>query len=359
MADTGIGVPPEQLPHIFERFYQVQNWNENKVGSGIGLHLVKEYVQIHQGKIEVESTPGEGTTFTVYLPTDLKPVEEETARAEMFAEEDLQETTGVPTDTGGKKRILIVEDHDDVRAYLKEQLEEWYNVLDAPDGEAGEQLAIEHNPDLIISDIMMPKVDGIELCRRIKTNVQTSHIPVVLLTARTADDIKINSYEVGADSYIAKPFNFDLLLVRIRKLIELQERRKQEFRRNIRVNPSVITITSLDEQLMQKALEHIERNMDNPEYSVEALSRDLGMSRMNLYRKLQSITGHTPTEFIKTLRLKRAAQLLQGSQLNIVEVSDRVGFSSSSYFTKCFKEQFGVLPTQYAENEIYWETTTK
>lgn len=359
VADTGIGVPPEQLPHIFERFYQVQNWNENKVGSGIGLHLVKEYVQIHQGRIEVESTPGEGTTFTVYLPTDLKPMEEETVRAEMFAEEDLQETTGVPTDTGGKKRILIVEDHDDVRAYLKEQLEEWYNVLDAPDGEAGEQLAIEHNPDLIISDIMMPKVDGIELCRRIKTNVQTSHIPVVLLTARTADDIKINSYEVGADSYIAKPFNFDLLLVRIRKLIELQESRKQEFRRNIRVNPSVITITSLDEQLMQKALEHIERNMDKPEYSVEALSRDLGMSRMNLYRKLQSITGHTPTEFIKTLRLKRAAQLLQGSQLNIVEVSDRVGFSSSSYFTKCFKEQFGVLPTQYAENEIYWETTTK
>ncbi|WP_308756234.1 ATP-binding protein [uncultured Bacteroides sp.] len=354
VIDTGIGIPEEQRSHIFERFYQVQNWDENKIGTGIGLHLVKEYVQIHEGRIEVTGNTGEGTTFAVYLPMDLKPVEEETARVEMLAEQELEEVNGISADTDGKKKILIVEDNDDVRAFLKEQLEEWYSVLDAPDGEAGEQLAIEHNPNLIVSDIMMPKVDGIELCRRIKTNVQTSHIPVVLLTARTADDIKISSYEVGADSYIAKPFNFDVLLVRIRKLIEQQESRKQEFRKNIRVNPSVLTITSLDEQLIQKALEQIERNIDNPEYSVESLSRDLGMSRMNLYRKLQSVTGHTPTEFIKTIRLKRAAQLLQGSQLTMVEVADRVGFSSSSYFTKCFKEQFGVLPTQYAENEEYW-----
>lgn len=356
VADTGIGIPEEQRSHIFERFYQVQNWDENKIGSGIGLHLVKEYIQIHEGRIEVTGKAGEGATFIVYLPMDLKPMEEENAKAEMLVEQDLEEVTGISADTDGKKKILIVEDNDDVRAFLKEQLEEWYNVYDAPDGEAGEQLAVEHNPDLIISDIMMPKVDGIELCRRIKTNVQTSHIPVVLLTARTADDIKISSYEVGADSYIAKPFNFDVLLVRIRKLIEQQENRKQEFRKNIRVNPSVITITSLDEQLIQKALEQIERNIDNPEYNVESLSRDLGMSRMNLYRKLQSVTGHTPTEFIKTIRLKRAAQLLQGSQLTIVEVADRVGFSSSSYFTKCFKEQFGVLPTQYAEKEEYWDS---
>lgn len=351
VTDTGIGVPEEQLPHIFERFYQVQNWDESKVGSGIGLHLVQEYVHIHEGSIAVGSRVGEGTTFTVRLPMDLKPVEVETARAERLAEQEMEAVAGISAaDADGKKKILIVEDNNDVRAFLKEQLEEHYCILDAPDGEVGEQLAIEHNPDLIVSDIMMPKVDGIELCRRIKTNVQTSHIPVVLLTARTADDIKISSYEVGADSYIAKPFNFDVLLVRIRKLIEQQESRKREFRRNIRVSPSEITITSLDEQLMQKALEQIERNIDNPEYSVEALSRDLAMSRMNLYRKLQSITGHTPTEFIKTIRLKRAAQLLQGSQLTMVEVADRVGFSSSSYFTKCFKEQFGVLPTQYAIN---------
>lgn len=354
VIDTGIGISEEQRSHIFERFYQVQNWDENKIGSGIGLHLVKEYVQIHEGRIEVTGMTGEGATFIVYLPMDLRPMEEENAKAEMLAEQELEEADSISAGTDGKKKILIVEDNEDVRVFLKEQLEEWYEVFDAPDGEVGEQLAIENNPELIISDIMMPKVDGIELCRRIKTNVQTSHIPVVLLTARTADDIKISSYEVGADSYIAKPFNFDVLLVRIRKLIEQQENRRQEFRKNIRVNPSVITITSLDEQLIQKALEQIERNIDNQEYNVESLSRDLGMSRMNLYRKLQSVTGHTPTEFIKTIRLKRAAQLLQGSQLTIAEVADRVGFSSSSYFTKCFKEQFGALPTQYAENEEYW-----
>ena len=196
---------------------------------------------------------------------------------------------------------------------------------------------------------MMPKVDGIELCRRVKTNVQSSHIPVILLTARTADDIKINSYEVGADSYMSKPFNFDMLMVRIEKLIEQQEKRKQEFSKNIEVNPSLITITSVDEKLIQRALEYIEKNMDNTEYAVEELSRDLGMTRMNLYRKLQSITGNTPSDFIKSIRLKRAAQLLQGSRLTMAEVADRVGFSSASYFTKCFKEMFGVTPTQYAE----------
>lgn len=358
VVDTGIGIPEEQRAHIFERFYQVQNWDENKIGSGIGLHLVKEYVQIHEGRIEVTGATGAGAAFTVYLPMDLKPMEEEVAKVEMQAEQELVEADGASAGADGKKKILIVEDNEDVRTFLKEQLEECYDVFDAPDGEMGEQLAVEHNPDLIISDIMMPKVDGIELCRRIKTNVQTSHIPVVLLTARTADDIKISSYEVGADSYIAKPFNIDVLLVRIRKLIEQQENRKREFRQNIRVNPSVITITSLDEQLIQKALEQIERNIDNPEYNVESLSKDMGMSRMNLYRKLQSVTGHTPTEFIKTIRLKRAAQLLQGSQLTMSEVADRVGFSSSSYFTKCFKEQFGVLPTLYAENEEYWNGET-
>ena len=245
--------------------------------------------------------------------------------------------------------MLLVEDNKEFRTFLKEQLEDFYQIVEAGDGEEGEKCAIEENPDLIISDIMMPKVDGIELCRRIKTNVQTSHIPVILLTARTADDIKINSYEVGADSYMSKPFNFDMLMVRIEKLIEQQEKRKQEFRKNIEVNPGAITITSLDEQLIQKSLEYLEKNMDNPEYGVEELSRDLGMARMSLYRKLQSITGDTPTDFIRSIRLKRAAQLLQGSQLPIVEVANRVGFSSPSYFSKCFKEMFGMLPKQYVE----------
>lgn len=356
VSDTGVGIPEAELPYIFDRFYQVRNWEEEKPGSGIGLHLVREYAVLHGGKVTVESHPGQGSTFTVYLPVDLKPEVEqletvESNPAESERTDETQQEAAFPSqeNSDDRKRLLIVEDNKEFRTFLKEQLEEFYQVLEAGDGEEGEQCAIDKNPDLIISDIMMPKVDGFELCRRVKTNVQTSHIPVILLTARTADDIKINSYEVGADSYMSKPSNFDMLMVRIEKLIEQQEKRKQEFSKNIEVNPSLITITSVDEKLIQRALEYIEKNMDNTEYAVEELSRDLGMTRMNLYRKLQSITGNTPSDFIKSIRLKRAAQLLQGSRLTMAEVADRVGFSSASYFTKCFKEMFGVTPTQYAE----------
>lgn len=351
VSDTGIGISPSDLPYIFDRFYQVGNEGDEKIGSGIGLHLVREYVNLHGGRVAVDSRIDRGSVFTVRLPMDLKPeredVPEEVAGTE--PSEVKEGATAVSVADDNMRKLLLVEDNREFRTFLKEQLEDFYRIVEAADGEEGEKKAVEENPDLIISDIMMPKVDGIELCRRIKTNVQTSHIPVILLTARTADDIKINSYEVGADSYMAKPFNFDMLMVRIEKLIEQQEKRKQEFRKNIEVNPSAITITSVDEQLIQKCLEYIEKNMDDPEYGVEELSRDLGMVRMSLYRKLQSITGHTPTDFIRSIRLKRAAQLLQGSRLPIVEVANRVGFGSSSYFSKCFREMFGMLPKQYME----------
>lgn len=361
VSDTGIGISESDLPYIFDRFYQVGNQGDEKMGSGIGLHLVREYVNIHGGKVSVESQMDRGSVFTVWLPMDLKPNAEELEElseemVEASEEEhpdEQRKLDNTPANNAihedSRKKLLLVEDNTEFRTFLKEQLEDFYQIIEASDGEEGEKRAIEENPDLIISDIMMPKVDGIELCRRVKTNVQTSHIPVILLTARTADDIKINSYEVGADSYMSKPFNFDMLMVRIEKLIEQQEKRKQEFRKNIEVNPSAITITSVDEQLIQKCLEYIEKNMDNPEYGVEELSRDLGMVRMSLYRKLQSITGNTPTDFIRSIRLKRAAQLLQGSQLPIVEIANRVGFSSPSYFSKCFKEMFGILPKQYVE----------
>lgn len=351
VSDTGIGISESDLPYIFDRFYQVGKQADEKLGSGIGLHLVREYVTIHEGKVKVESQVDRGSTFIVWIPMGLKLEEEAMSEVteEIVAGEVAEASAPVVTGEDNHKKLLLVEDSKEFRTFLKEQLEDFYQIVEAGDGEEGEKCAIEENPDLIISDIMMPKVDGIELCRRIKTNVQTSHIPVILLTARTADDIKINSYEVGADSYMSKPFNFDMLMVRIEKLIEQQEKRKQEFRKNIEVNPGAITITSLDEQLIQKSLEYLEKNMDNPEYGVEELSRDLGMARMSLYRKLQSITGDTPTDFIRSIRLKRAAQLLQGSQLPIVEVANRVGFSSPSYFSKCFKEMFGMLPKQYVE----------
>ena len=192
VTDTGIGMSIGVLEHVFDRFYQAKQSDESLVGTGIGLHLVKEYVQLHEGEIVVESEPGKGSVFILYIPMDLK-----------VEEEIVQET--VTSDS--RKKLLIVEDNQDFRHFLKEQLSETYQVIDAPDGEEGEKLAVEQNPDLIISDIMMPKVDGLELCRRIKHNVQTSHIPVILLTARSGDETKISGYAVGADSYISKPFS--------------------------------------------------------------------------------------------------------------------------------------------------------
>ena len=344
ISDTGIGISEENLPHIFDRFYQISSKQCENTGSGIGLHLAKEYINLLHGKIEVTSIANRGTTFTICLPTNLHPQEK------MAAKEDVQENNENDSSSisPNKPIILLVEDNTEFRNFLKEELNKWYQVIEAKEGLEGEKIAIERDPNLIISDVMMPIMNGIELCKRLKNNIQTSHIPIILLTARISDEDKMTGYEAGADSYLSKPFNFDILLTRIRKLIEQQENRKATFHRSIEVSPSSITITSLDEKLVQKALHCVEENMENPEYSVEKLAADIGMTRMSLYRKLQSITGQTPTEFIRSIRLKRAAQLLQNYQLSIVEITDMVGFNTPRYFTKCFKETFGILPSEYS-----------
>lgn len=349
VSDTGIGIPKEDLPHIFERFYQAKKEKDtSKTGSGIGLHLVKEYVALHEGKMSVSSVQGTGSSFVFNIPSDMRLKEE--AKAELSTE--TQETeTSEPEEAVSTERplLLVVEDNREFREFLREQLEGQYRVITAPDGEEGERMAVGQNPNLIISDIMMPRVDGIELCRRIKTNLQTSHIPVILLTARASDQSKAQGYDAGADSYISKPFSMDVLLTRIRKLIEMQKQRQATFHKEIVVTPSNITITSLDEQIVQKALVSVEKNMDDTEYSVEQLASDLAMTRATLYRKLQGITGQTPKDFIRSIRLKRAAQLLKDSDLTVSEIADRTGFSTPRHFSKLFKETFGVLPSQYGE----------
>ena len=221
--------------------------------------------------------------------------------------------------------------------------------MEASDGAEGEEKAIAENPDIIVSDLMMPQVDGMELCRRIKHNIKTSHIPFILLTARRSDSVQVEGYEAGIDSYISKPFNFDILLVRIRKLIEQQEKRKELFHKTIVISPSTITTTSLDEDLVKRALVSVEKNMDNADYIIEDLGRDLGLSRAHLNRKLQSIVELTPLQFIRSIRLKRAAQLLQDSQYNVAEIADMVGFNTLRYFNKYFKDEFHMTPTQYRE----------
>lgn len=322
IADTGIGILEQNLIHIFDRFYQTSPYQSENTGSGIGLHLVKEYINLMHGKIEVSSALNVGTTFTVYIPTNLH-IQEKIVQKVQLSETNKNSLTAIKKT---RPTILLIEDNTEFRNFMKEQLNEWYQVIEAKDGEEGKKIAIEKDPILIVSDVMMPIMDGMELCRQIKSNIQTSHIPVILLTARISDQDKMIGYEAGADSYISKPFNFDILLTRIRKLIEQQENRKETFHKSIEVTPSSITITSLDEKLVQKALDCVEKNMENPEYSVEKLASDIGMTRMSLYRKLQSITGQTPTEFIRSIRLKRAAQLLQDYPMSIVEITDRVGF---------------------------------
>jgi len=347
VEDNGVGIPESEIDHIFNRFYQADNHIESTAGSGIGLHLVREYVLLHQGTIQVKSKPGKGSVFTVYLPMDLKS--EESQPEQVLSKEDVPVPASQALSSEGHRlKLMIVEDNSEFRAFLSDSLSDTYQVEKAADGLAGLHNILKTMPDLIISDVMMPQMNGIELCRKIKTDIRISHIPVILLTAKVSEQFQLDGYEAGADAYVAKPFNLEMLQLRIRKLIEQQENRKQLFRKTIDVSPSSITITSLDEKLVQKALNCVEKNMDNLDYSVEELSNDIGMNRAHLYRKLQSIVGMTPTEFIRSIRLKRAAQLLEKSQLTVAEIADMVGFNTPKYFSKYFKDMFGVYPSQYA-----------
>lgn len=344
VADTGKGIPQKDKEKIFNRFYQIENTDQENVGSGIGLHLAKEYITMHNGEIYVENQKDGGAVFTLLIPVDLKSepainpsLDSPTSESDKIIKEESSE----------KETLLIVEDNVEFRLFLVEQLSSVFKVIHGSDGEEGEKLAIQQLPDLIISDLMMPKVDGVLLCKRLKNNIQTSHIPFILLTARHSDEAKIEGYQAGADSYIPKPFSMDVLLTRIKNLIEQQKKRRELFQKTIEVSPESITITTLDEEFVQKTLSCIEKNMDKTEYSVEDLSKDLGLSRVHLYRKLQSITGQNPSEFVRSIRLKKAAQLLRDSQLNISEIAYEVGFTNPKYFTTCFKEEFGVTPTQF------------
>lgn len=349
ISDSGCGIAKDELNKIFDRFYQSNKKEETPLGSsGIGLHLVKEYVDMHEGKITVESEKDKGSVFTVYIPADLKSEEDISDRNGQEQEKEIESESEQPS---SKKTVLVIEDNTEFRHFLAEQLNNEFKALEAEDGEVGEKMAIQYSPDLIVSDLMMPKMDGLTLCKKLKANIQTSHIPFILLTARSSDEAKMDGYEAGADSYISKPFNFDMLAIRIRKLIEQQEKRQELFHKSIEVTPSSITINSLDEEFIQKALRYVEKNMDNTEYSIENLSSDVGLHRSHLYRKLQSITGQTPIDFMRTIRLKRAAQLLKDSRYNISEIAYMVGFNTIKYFNKYFKEEFGMTPTQYRNSK--------
>ena len=359
VADTGIGISDDEKDKIFDRFYQVKQTDEHKFGgSGIGLNMVKEFVLLHKGTVEVHNNTGKGSIFVITIPVNRKKEEENKVtitegNVAVLTEkqEDLIDMQEVHEVAPVRSTILVVDDNDDFRTFMKDSLKGEFIVQEAAHGKEAWESILDSLPDMIISDVMMPEMDGCELCRLVKSDLRTSHIPLILLTARTAEEHKLEGLETGADDYITKPFNFEILMLRIRKLMERREAAREAFRQQIEVKPSDITITSLDEKLIQKAIKYVEDNISSSELSVEEMSKSLGMSRVHLYKKLLSITGKTPIEFIRTIRLKRAAQLLRESQLNISEVAYQVGFNNPKYFSKYFKEEFGMLPSTYQDKK--------
>lgn len=355
VEDTGCGIPKEEQGHVFERFYRTeQDSSSQQIGSGIGLNMVYEYIQLHEGKVSLESEEGKGSRFIVDIPADLKrEVQQEASEENRIASPVMADVVdgavGVQTFRKIEKTVLVVEDNEDFSHFLSQELGRIYNkVLTAKDGIEGAMMAEAENPDIIVSDVMMPRMNGTDMCRRIKENIETSHIPIILLTAWSTDEGRAAGYKAGADAYIAKPFDMEVLLARISNLLEKQEKRQRDFSHSISLDPKTVTDSSPDEDFLKEVIACIEKNIDNSEYTIDSLSTDVVMSRMNLYRKMKSLTGQTPADFIRTVRLKTAAKLLKEEKCTVSEACYRTGFASPQNFAKHFKEMFGVLPSQYS-----------
>ncbi len=349
VKDTGIGISPENQEKIFERFFQndVPRSMVNQ-GTGIGLSIVKEFVRSFNGTVRVESEPNKGSTFIVELPVREIAHHEEAELVVSHNEVPLGHIGDHEHHHERKPVLLLVEDNEDFRFYLKDNLKLNYDVVEAKNGKEGFKVAQQHLPDLIVTDVMMPEMNGVELCKAIKDHPNLSHIPVILLTARMAEEQKMEGFQAGADDYVTKPFSFEILQARIRNLIHQREIFHKDFRRQIEVKASTIRITSMDEKLIQNAIRIVENNITDPDFSVEDLSHELGMSRVHLYKKLLALTGKSPLEFIRTIRLQQAAQLLEKSQLSVSEIAYKVGFNNPKYFAKYFKEEYKVLPSAYS-----------
>ena len=344
VKDTGCGIPSRDLPHIFDRYYQSKNTADPSVtGTGIGLHLTKEYLQLHGGSITVNSKLGEGTTFTAFLPTNIK-MKEQPLPAEPHQQAETSETES------HKANLLIVDDNDEFRQFLCGELAEQYNIHQAANGEEALTVITEQDIDLMVSDVMMPAMDGMTLCHRIKQDVNTSHVMVILLTARTAEESKIEGFRAGADDYLSKPFNMEMLQLRISHLLELRRQRNQDFLKGENVEVEAVALNEIDQKFLRSAVEAIERHLSNEEYDIDALAADVCMSRSTLYRKLHSLTGQKPSLFIRAIRLKHAARMIKEGSYNLTEISTLCGFSSPSYFSRCFKAQYGIPPGSYCSS---------
>ena len=367
VSDTGIGLKNEEIDKIFQRFFHPDN---SKTGTGIGLNFIKSLVELHKGEILVESEYQVGTTFIVRLPADLEGSKKESgssyqagnyeidknsvtsAEYEIAISNEEEDVHPNEVEKGGRPVVLIVEDNKELRSHLKNELSNQFQVKEAANGLIGLEKVKKYFPDIVISDVMMPEMDGFELCRQIKNEIETSHIPVILLTARSLEEDRIEGYDTGADEYLSKPFNINVLKSRIRNLLEARKRAKERFASIGSMLPSSeIATNSIDELFLDKTTKIVLNNISNPDFALEDIIREIGIGRSQFYRKISSITGQNPSNFIRTIRLKYASELLLSKQYSIKELTHLCGFNSSAYFTKTFKELFGMTPTQFAEEK--------
>lgn len=346
VSDSGIGMSKEVQEKIFDRFFQASDGKDViNQGSGIGLSIAKEFAKLHGGSIEVESEPGKGSVFTVMLPCEPINTPAEQESQSITSQERRSNTKNNALE---KFTVLLIEDNDDFRKYLKDSLRPYYKIVEAADGKEGWQKVLSAHPHVVVSDINMPGMDGITLCRKIKADKRTSHIPVLLLTAITGDANQLKGLSTGASDYLTKPFNFEILNVKIKNLVALNQNLKETYSKKINVIPTEIKVESEDEKLLTTITQYIEANIDSPDLSVEDLSKHLFMSRGSLYSKIVDITGETPVEFIRSIKLKKAAVLLEKSDLKISQIGYLVGFSSPNYFTRAFKAKYNLSPSEYA-----------
>ena len=352
VADNGCGISSDELPYIFDRFYQAKNAGR---GTGIGLAIVKAFTELHHGEVSATSIEGKGSTFTIHIPVRQKGevTNQPTEKIEQLVEPSSAEE--VPNQARhideliqpyqtDKPEVLIIDDNIDIRTYLRSVLSEKYNVSEAADGKVGLELARKIVPDIVLSDIMMPVMDGLAFCQQLKTDKAISHIPVILLTARSLDEQRAEGYEHGADAYLSKPFSLRLLLSRIDNLIESRKKLNQTWSKGVEDDEIGNISNEIDKSFLKQLRKIIQENLANSDLSVEQIGDEIGLSRVQLYRKVKALTGYSPVEMLRKARLTRARHLLRTTEKTVSEVAYAVGFSTPSYFSKCYKDEFGESP---------------
>lgn len=359
VKDNGSGIPEDKLGLIFDRFYQVEH---DVAGTGIGLSLIKRLVDLHHGEIKVNSVLGKGSTFTVFFPQDdsyynfeeieKKSLTQDTqkSQAEFLTEEYESETPAEANEDDNKDTtIMVVEDNDDVLNYLDERLSARHKIIRAANGVEALDKLKDNEVELIITDVMMPEMDGVRLCKAIKQNIRTSHIPVIMLSAKSNIEDQLAGLQVGADDYVAKPFTFSVLNMKVQNMLRSRRMMREHYSTSLEVEPEKIAFNEMDKQILQRAKDIVMKNLDNPDFSADIFSSEMNMSRSNLHLKLKAITGESTIDFIRKIRFGEASKLLLDGRYNVAEVSTMVGFNTPSYFATSFKKYFGVLPTEYVK----------